>query len=45
MSTQTIFFVAIAVFVLMMTGIALTTREFRKLQEDFSVGKDREIRR
>jgi hypothetical protein len=43
-STQTIFFFAMAVFGLMMIGILLTAREFRKLTEDPSVRKGNDPR-
>jgi hypothetical protein len=44
MSTQTIFFFAMGVFALMLIGIMLTAREFRRLTEDPSLKKDREFR-
>ncbi len=45
MSTQTIAYFAIGVFVLMLIGLFLTAREFHRLTEDPSVRKDKDLRR
>ncbi len=44
MNTQTIFYFAIGVFTLMVIGIVLTGREFRKLMEESASRKDRSDR-
>lgn len=41
MSTQYIFYSAIAVFTLMMIGLFLTAREFKEMTKNSSAEKDR----
>lgn len=41
MSTESIFFAAVGVFALMLIGLILTAREFRKFSDDSSQGEPR----